>query len=306
MKATSTTKQPPTDHNIRPIDSYNDAFSLSSFNNIFRYFPISLIAGLLERYLKITWLNQKVLQLAKKHNGNFQSTSRDIADEMLSSGAIRTISINNASIPSQGSCIIVAPHDGYLLDCFILLRQILKIRNDIKFIANKAIKENKIIAPWIFPIDLQPGKKRTINQNASTYKKAIRWLRDEKLLIIFPESPLPQPQESEHNHSKLPWSDLPQRLAEASKTQIIPLKITPQIHGAAKFFQRLCIFSAKKNFGKIAQTSRNIAIITAFRQYYCACKKTIFVTIGKPIMPNEDIAKGNKLRDHVYQLDKNI
>lgn len=287
-------------------DQYNNAFSFSNDIKNSDKFPGSLCVKLLDHFFKINWLNQKIQHLSKNQNTRTsnQFILQNIADAMLEEGKIHIHYQNNASIPDTGGCIIVATHSSYTLDALLLMREIFKKRNDVKFIAHKGVK-NKLLLPVIFPIDISPQKSRQIKSNAATYKQAIQWIKDGKVLVVFPENTLETPNEAGSSSNKLlPWSTLPQRFAKLTGASIIPVKISVPIQGAARLCQQTCIFCATKKLNKAAYLFRGLAALFSFRQYYFIRKKTVSLTIGEKIMADSSLSRGNKLRDHVYGLDK--
>lgn len=286
------------------ISTHHKALQLSCIVKPLKYPPLSFAAKLTEFFLKVTWLNQKINSLSKRHSGDREKIAANLASEIFKEGKIQTNYLNGASIPKSGGCIIVANHEGYAIDDYLLFHEILKKRSDVKFIADKTIESIEMMAPWGITIDLLNSKKRNTQNNVLAFQEAIKWLKDEKLLIIFPEHSLQKSSKANTDHNDLPWSNLPIRLAEYNNTPIIPVKISLPKQGTMKYFHRKRIAAHNNNHPKLVSLYRILAGMLAFRQTYFLRRKTVTMTIGKSIIPGEDISKGNKLRDHVRQLDK--
>lgn len=88
-------------------------------------------------------------------------------------------------VPSTGSLIIVANHPFGGIEGIIIADLLLRVRNDIKIMANyylKLIPELSDLFIFIDPF----GKESSVFRNIQPLKQALRWVANGGVLVIFP------------------------------------------------------------------------------------------------------------------------
>ncbi len=88
-------------------------------------------------------------------------------------------------IPSTGSLLIIANHPTGIPDGILILDQVLKIRKDVKIIANQLTYKVDPLKPFTIPVDPYENGD-SVRQNALQIRNIFDWLNEGHCIILFP------------------------------------------------------------------------------------------------------------------------
>ncbi|MBS0654178.1 MAG: hypothetical protein JSR46_00225, partial [Verrucomicrobia bacterium] len=159
-------------------------------------------------------------------------------------------------VGKSGAKIIVCNHPTGLAETITLCREILKIRSDLKVVANAMLGSIKPLAPILLLTDVfKDGQQQA---NAQLLKQALKHLQSDGLLLLFPAGEISHL----HSHGIIdgPWSYTPLWLAKMSGASLV------------------CIHADSENHSSFYQLRKiNQHISTAF------IGKALYAQRGKPV-----------------------
>ncbi len=88
-------------------------------------------------------------------------------------------------IPKNGSLLIIANHPTGIPDGILILDQVLKVRKDVKIIANQLTYKVDPLKPYTIPVDPY-DKSESVRQNALQIRAIFDWLEAGHCVILFP------------------------------------------------------------------------------------------------------------------------
>ena len=138
----------------------------------------------------------------------------------------------STALRKTGAQIIVCNHPTGLAEVIALSRELLKIRSDLKAVANAMLGTIKPISSIVLPTDV--FKKGAQSSNASLLKVALKHLKDGGLLLIFPAGEVSHLHD--HGIADGPWSYTPLWLAKMSGASLVCIHADAQNNN---FFYRL-------------------------------------------------------------------
>jgi len=125
-------------------------------------------------------------------------------------------------IPREGGLIIVANHPFGALDGIILTYLLLKIRGDVRLLANfllQSIPEMRDLLISCDPFERQSS----LNQNRHSLKESIRWLNNGGALVIFPAGEVSHFRLRQGRVVDPRWHDTAARLAIKTGATVVPV-----------------------------------------------------------------------------------
>ncbi len=135
-------------------------------------------------------------------------------------------------VNETGAQIIVCNHPTGLAETITLCREVLRIRSDLKVVANAMLGNIKPVSSIVLQTDV--FKEDTLAANSNLLKKALKHLKAGGLLLIFPAG------EVSHLHphgiADGPWSYTPLWLAKMSGAKLVCVHADSLNH---KFFYNL-------------------------------------------------------------------
>jgi putative hemolysin len=174
------------------------------------------LAALLE---KVCGLNR----LAKYYRQLGASTSSyDFTDRVLKFLNIGYHTIGKGTIPSQGATLIVANHPFGGLEGVILTHLLLKVREDVKIMANGFLQRIPELSDIFLGVNPYEGTAAT-QQNFGPMREAIRWLKQSGLLVIFPAGDVSRLQPSRLRIADNHWHVTIARLLRLTHAIVIPV-----------------------------------------------------------------------------------
>jgi putative hemolysin len=133
-------------------------------------------------------------------------------------------------IPKAGAAIVVANHPFGMLDGLLLGALLLRIRGDIKLLANKMLAAIPEMAAHCIYVDAMSGDDSLV-VNARGLRHAVRHLRNEGLIVVFPAGEVAHWSPRTLSVSEPPWDDSTARLSQLTGAPVVPICI----HGANSF-----------------------------------------------------------------------
>jgi len=278
-------------------------FSVNEVAPKLNKWPFKFLFSLCSYIAGVAWFNKQTEILRRQYSSDLSASCSEVFP-YLNIGHLVSMPSGN-SIKKPGGKIIVANHEGFLLDATFLCWMISQYRSDFKFIATSSISIFSTLKHYCFFLDIGLIQKRDIKKNALLYREIINWLKEGKIIIIFPETHL-ELRQSYNWEKRLPWSDLPHRLAKKASVPIVPIKLSAPspVFFRVLYFSLLFFYNIKmRGMARVCYISLGIF---SCKQIKYAVGKHIFCVIGDEIRQGEREMRGNVLRDHVYQLkDKN-
>lgn len=152
------------------------SFTLSSQLNLFPTIP-----EMLKRLLGLNELNKI-----------YEEASINLRDDYFTDKLLKILNINYelsdkdfARIPSTGPVVVVSNHPFGAIEGIVLASILTSVRADVKMMANfllKRIKELRDLMIFVDPF----GNKESLKGNVRPLKEAIQWVKNGRMLAVFP------------------------------------------------------------------------------------------------------------------------
>lgn len=128
------------------------------------------------------------------------------------------------NIPTTGPCVVVANHPFGIVDGLIFIKALRAVRPDAKIMANHMLA--MIPEMREFMIEVDPfGTNESTTRNISGLKSALRWLRDDHLLGVFPAGEVASLQVKRRMVRDPNWSTTVAGIIRRAKCPAVPLFI---------------------------------------------------------------------------------
>jgi putative hemolysin len=225
---------------------------------------IQLVEGLTGRRL-----------IEKKYNKVLNS---GLPGKDLMSAALRALDINLCfdgfsimDIPREGPIIFIANHPFGVVDGLAMGEIVSKVRDKFAILVNAVLCRNPQLDPFLLPIDFReiPEALRT---NIKTRQEAVSRLSKGEAIAIFPSGAVATAPFPGKEPVDLEWKRFVVKLITQSKATVIPL----YFHGYNSFWFQLASY-----------IHMNLRLGLLLFEVKNKIGKTLFVSIGKPITPNE-------------------
>jgi putative hemolysin len=131
---------------------------------------------------------------------------------------------DTSGIPAQGSAIIVANHPFGALEGLILAHILLGIRSDVRILANELLGRVPELKELFIEVDVFGGAQAN-RKNVAPMKKAIRWVNEGGLLLVFPAGEVSHFQFLERKITDPKWSKTVGRMVRSTQAPVIPVHI---------------------------------------------------------------------------------
>ena len=186
-------------------------------------------------------------------------------------------------IPVTGSLLIIANHPTGIPDGLLILDQVLKIRNDVKIVANQMTYKVDPIKPHTIPVD--PYDKATSKlQNARQIRTIFDWLNEGHCILLFPAGDVADYNFKDKQLSEQFWHPTAKKIILKHTGQILPWAINGK--NSSLFYQ----------LGRLHPSIKSALIP---REGLKSRRKPIYSQIGFPIKIN-----GNE--QLIYDLETKI
>ncbi len=115
-----------------------------------------------------------------KTGGNvFDSLLREMNVEY----AVRETDLKN--VPTEGPCVVFANHPFGMLDGILMAALLLRLRPDVKLLANQLLGCMEELAPYCVLVDNMMGEGHE-NANRKGIRAALDWVKQGHVLVVFP------------------------------------------------------------------------------------------------------------------------
>lgn len=149
--------------------------------------------------------------------------TRSLADRIAAEARIETTisDEDRARVPKCGAGIVCCNHPFGGADSVALLTTLLRIRPDVKFLANSLLERIPFLAPHLIFVDPfgGPGAAR---RNAAALRQAIEWLKAGHMIAAFPAGEVSAARWGHWTPADPPWSTIPARLALQTRAKLVP------------------------------------------------------------------------------------
>jgi len=123
-------------------------------------------------------------------------------------------------IPREGPVVIVSNHPTGFCETVVLPYLIMKVRPDLRILANELLAQVHWVAPQIIPLNVfKTSGVRGILQTAQN------WLSDGGVLLIYPSGEVADYKKDHGRITDGEWSRLPLMLAQKADAKIIHLNL---------------------------------------------------------------------------------
>lgn len=193
-------------------------------------------------------------------------------------------------IPQNESLLIIANHPTGIPDGLLILDQVLKIRQDVKIIANQLTYKVDPIKPFTIPVDPYENED-TKSQNSTQIRSILQWLNDEHCIILFPAGDVADYNFKSKEISEQFWHNTAKKIILKHKGQIIPWAIAGK--NSNLFYQ----------LGKIHPAFKSALLP---REGLKKRRRPIYSFIGKPCRVNGNLELLNDLETKIKLMSISV
>ena len=197
-------------------------------------------------------------------------------------------------LPKNGGVVIVANHPLGGLDGVTLMKEIGKIRRDIKFIVNDILNQFEPFNSLFMPVNKHGSNTR------DSLMRLDELYQSDQCIVIFPAGLVSRKQKEKVED--LEWKKSFIAKVKKYNKPIFPVHISGQ--NSKRFYRTANI---RKKIG----IKLNIEMLLLADEMFRQRGSTILLTMGKPIMPNSfnktksDYEWAQTVKKHIYKLENN-
>jgi putative hemolysin len=191
-----------------------------------------------------------------------------------------------AKIPSEGPLIVVAPHKLVLVDGLAIASAIMRTRKDLKIMTVSYLRALPDLKPYIIKVK-QRKTKRAKKRNQSAFWKAMTWLKDGHVLIVYPSGRIASRRPLWNSRSvESKWMKGLALLIKGSRANVLPVFVNGETSLAFQIVRRIHPW---------AESFMSPGEILAMEN------KTLQMVVGDPILYDElkTIGGGSVLVDYL-------
>lgn len=220
-------------------------------------------------------------------------TSFEFVDAIIENFGVKVEVYGQENIIKTGRCVYASNHPIGGLDAMALLQVLGQHRRDIKFIVNDILLQLNNLK------DLFIGVNKHGKNSAQSITDIDALYASEMATLIFPAGLVSRKQGKEIKD--LQWKKSFVVKAKKYNSPIVPVYIDGR---NSNWFYNLA------NFRKRVGIAANIEMLYLMDEMYFQRGRTISITFGKPILPqdlsgNDDGKTAEKIKEHVYELKHN-
>lgn len=179
---------------------------------------LNLTSRLIERTGRLNALNQ-LYQVATR-----KPDERNIAERILQALNV-SHDISDADIqriPKTGPVVIVANHPFGGIEGVILLSALARIRSDAKVMVNYLVSCVPELHPLCIFVDPY-GRRDSKARNFRSIMECVRWLKQDRLLIVFPAGDVSGIDLQNRRIADPAWSESTASLIRITKSRVVPV-----------------------------------------------------------------------------------
>lgn len=241
----------------------------SKIKNPLLRFLYGFVSFPLESFLGVRGINSvyyKLSQLSETEN-NFYDNALTVLD-----GSYEVDSDELKNIPANGPLIVVSNHPYGGLDGIVLGSVLLKVRPDVKLLANYLLGYMRQIKPWFLPVNPFGGAEAA-KENLSAIKDTIRHIKSGGCMATFPSGTVSHFTFKNMRITDPQWMKNVAGIARKTEAAVLPI----YFYGRNSFFFQLA--------GLINPYLRTMLLMRELLR--SAKKETVKMRIGKPISPEK-------------------
>ncbi len=198
--------------------------------------------------------------------------------------------LNN--IPSEGPVVVVANHPFGGIEGVILTLLLRDVRRDVRIMANSMLKRVPELSDTFIGVNPYSHSRAT-RENLRPLREAVRWLKDDGLLVVFPAGDVSRFHMGDFGIRDDKWDASIARMVRMTEAQVVPVHIAG--HNSALFH----------TLGQLHPVLRTLMLP---RELTNKRNRSIELRIGEALTPKRLAGKGSDddvakyLRLHTYML----
>jgi len=151
-------------------------------------------------------------------------TAASFADKVLETlnVGVHVANTDLEKVPRRGPLVVVANHPFGLIEAAALNATLLKIRQDIRVLANSILSAVPELDSHVIPVNPFGGAEAA-RSNRRGLREALRWLESGGVLAVFPAGEVAHLDFHRRGISDPPWNDAAARLARQTGAKMLPV-----------------------------------------------------------------------------------
>lgn len=129
-----------------------------------------------------------------------------------------------SKIPSRGACVVVANHPYGGIEGLILARELMKVRPDVKVMANGLLAKIPELEPLFIPVN-PFGTETARKENLKPLKEALNWLKNDGMLLVFPAGEVSHLKLATREIADSEWNTTVARLITKTRAHVLPVYV---------------------------------------------------------------------------------
>jgi putative hemolysin len=125
-------------------------------------------------------------------------------------------------IPSTGPCLVVANHPYGAIEGLVLASMLRSRRPDVKLVANHLLARLAPMRDLFLFVD-PFGRPTSVSSNSRSLREAVRWLKEGRMLAIFPAGEVAHFDPATRRVIDPPWSEAVAMLVRAAACPALPV-----------------------------------------------------------------------------------
>jgi putative hemolysin len=175
------------------------------------------LTGAIEKVLSLDRLNE--LYDSVRHIPGKQPFCEKLLDYL--NVEVKLSDADRERVPVKGPVIAVANHPFGMIEGVVLAALLLRIRPDVKFMANHLLASVPELLPTMIAVD-PFGTRDSVRSNVRGLKQTLEYLKDGGMLIVFPAGEVSHLDMNRRAITDPKWSPTIARIARSSKASVLP------------------------------------------------------------------------------------